>query len=348
MPPSESLSSAIFHLFNFPDFHGPEDYWIAPEETASIVPPISVPPGRARCGRVILKADGWKITIAATDKTHALVEAAAREGGYVITHMGRIERENGSGFSTKELEDVLHCVYLFLSFALGRRAGVAFPIGFDTDGNRAFEQWGLPIVAAGTWHRSFSWFDDSHAELLSEVFPGFLALWNDSSWKDHLRKTLYWYLAANERGAGVGVDAGIILAQTALERPAWVHCVEHQGIVSRGAFGRKGLRAADQVRMLATTLGIPTQLPAALTALSAKRGAKWDGIPEAITSIRNMLVHPAEAESPPKGSYYEAWRLSTWLLDLALLRLCNHNGSYMNRIGDPRYAGLVQRVPWAK
>ena len=184
--------------------------------------------------------------------------------------------------------------------------------------------------------------------MLAEVFPGFFALWSDTLWCDHLRKTLYWYLVANDYSMGIRADAGIILAQTALERLAWVHCVKHRNIVSPAAFARKGLSAADKIRMLATTFGIPTQLPDTMKALNAKRGEKWASIPDAIAEIRNALVHPYDKDSPPKGAYYEAWRLSMWLLDLALLRLCKHTGHYASRLADGRWAGTVEQVPWAK
>jgi len=336
---SEAMFTAVFHLFNFPDFCGPDDYILLSGE-----PPHH---GMKRCGRIVLKGDGWNITIAAFDKTSDFVKSLREQGGYIITHAGKIEREDGADFSAEELEDLLRCVHLFLSFALGRWVGVAFPIGLDADGNRVFEQWGLPRTTSGGWHGSFSWFDDRHGELLSNVFSGFYALWNNDSWKKHLRKTLYWYLAANERGTGIGVDAGIILAQTALEHLAWVHCVEHHKIVSKKAFKPRGLSAADRLRMLASTLGIPVEIPPTMRALHGRQGNNWRDIPDAVTWIRNALVHPCEKKPPPEGSYYEAWHLSMWLLDLTLLHLCGHEGDYGNRLVK-RYAGTVEQVPWSK
>lgn len=338
---TKKLSMVIFHLFNFPNFYGSQDYAIISGE-----PPVRQ--GIQRCGRIVLKADGWKVTIAATNESCGLTESLQRQGGYIITHMGRLEREDGSTFPVKQAESLLYCVHQFLSFALGRWAGVALPVGLDAGGRHAFEQWDLPLAAAGSWNGSASWFALHHAELLSDVFPGFFALLNDKSWKDHLRVALYWYLAANERATSIGVDAGIILAQTALERLAWVHCVEHQKIVSEEAFKPRGLSAADKLRMLVSTLGIPVQIPRTMRAMNGKRGRKWADIPDAITLIRNSLVHPYEKELPPADSYYEAWQLSMWLLDLALLRLCNHGGDYANRTAGPRYLGQVERVPWSK
>jgi hypothetical protein len=336
-PASNDISTAVFHLFNFPAFIGPEDYSLVTGQ----------PPHQASrlCGCIILKADDWQITIAATDKTDDLVEALKDKGGYVITHMGKIEREDGSTFSSEQLADLLCCLHFFLSAALGRWAGVALPVGLNQNGDKVFEQWGTPRVAANQWHGSRSWFDEHHGGLLSEVFPGFFARWNEEAWAKPLRTTLYWYLAANDRGTGIGVDAGLILAQTALECLAWTYCVEDRKMVSRTAFLPRGLSASDKLRMLGSTLQIPMQIPPETTALHARYGAEWD-IPDAITNIRNQLVHPSKKDTLPEGSYYEAWKLAMWLLDLVLLHLCSHTGKYANRLPSGRWVGVVSDVPW--
>lgn len=330
--PSDALCTADFHLFNFPAFIGPEDYLL---------------PAGERCGQVILEADGWKTTIAATDRTGTLVKALSQEGGYVITHMGKIEHVDGSTFSSQQLQGLLQCLHYFLSFALGRWAGVALPVGLNQDGDRVFEQWGTPRIATDHWNPSLSWFDEHHAELLSQVFPGFSARWNEEIWAKPLKSALYWYLAANERGTGIGVDAGMILAQTALECLAWTYCIEHRKMVSKRAFSPKGLSASDKLRMLASALEIPTEIPGSMKALDARRGKKWVDIPEATTSIRNAIVHPSRNESFTVDSYFESWTLSMWLLDVVFLHLFNHTGSYGNRLAR-EWAGELDPVPWMK
>ena len=336
-PPANNIAIAKFHLFNFPKFSGPDNYIITSDTQTRHI--------STACGRAILKADGWVVTIAATDKTDDLCKALEAQGGYAITHMGEIKREDGAAFSTHQLDDLMHCLHAFLSFVLGRWAGLAFPVGFDKAGNKVFEQWGLPSTASGDWHGSKSWFDEHHGELLAETFPGFLALWKDSLWHEALWKATYWYLIANDSN----VDSGLILAQTALELLAWTYCVEQRRMASAQAFGeRGGLCAADKLRILASTLAIPLGLPAHLDALNAPMpGRKWQDAMDAITGIRNVLVHPHAKTEPPKGSYYEAAKLSLWYLDLILLRLCGHKGKYGNRLASPRWTGSVESVPWA-
>ncbi len=335
---ADALVECVVHLFNFPDFFGPEDYIITTGE-----PPRA---GGVRCGRVVLKADGWSITIAGTDRTQDQCKALRGEGGFIITHMGKIERDDRSPFSSEELNDLLLCLHRFLSFALGRWAGLALPIGFDQTGKRVFEQWGLPWAVSGPWNGSLSWFDSHHSELLSEAFRGFVALWKDQTWRQAVNKAVYWYVRANEGGTGLGVDTGLILSQVALEHLAWTYCLRDRKLLSQAAFGRRGLSAADKMRLLLSVLDVPAAIPDPLRALQARPGKPWDDGPDAITGIRNALVHPREYANLPDNSYYEAWQLSMWFLDMTMLRLCRYNGRYANRVRQ-RHAGDVEPVPWA-
>lgn len=338
-PPAEALVECVFHLFNFPDFFGPEDYAITTGQ-----PPHQ---GWIRCGRVVLKADGWTVTIAGTDGTQDRSKALRNNGGFIITHMGRVERDDHSPFSSEQVEDLLWCLHRFLSFTLGRWAGLALPIGLDQAGKRVFEQWGLPWAVSGPWNGSLSWFDRNHSELLPAAFPGFMTLWKDETWGQAIRKVVYWYMRANEGGAGSGVDTGLILSQVALEHLAWTYCVRDRKMVSAAAFSRRGLSASDRLRLLLSGLGVPAAIPDCLRALRSRPGKAWDDGPDAITSIRNALVHPRENAKLPDGAYREAWQLSMWFLDMTLLRLCGYNGTYGNRLRQ-RYSGHVEPVPWTQ
>jgi hypothetical protein len=338
-PHRDDLTNATFHVFNLPDFHGPDDYLIVGSDSNDALD---------RCGRAILKANGWKVTVAGFKATGGLEQALRAHGGYVITHMGSVERIDGSTFSSEQLTQALYCVRLFLSLCLGRWTGVALPVAVNDKNDRVFEQWGIPQVAPNAWSGSGSWFDEHHGELLSQVFPGFYARWKDPLWTQALETALYWYVCANDRGYGVGVDAALILAQTALECLAWTYCVQERRMVSDSAFSRRGLSAADRIRMLASALEIPVDLPRNLAALTIPDGRAASDIPDAITSVRNTLVHPAKGNGFAEDTYYEAWRSAMWLLDLALLRLCGHGGRYANRLADGRWAGELSTVPWSK
>jgi hypothetical protein len=266
-PPSNSISMVTFHLFNFPNFIGPEDYILTTKD--------AVTQTSQRCDRVVLQSHAWKVTIAGTDRTKRLTGALKAQGGYVLTHMGQITRADGSTFSSEQLDELLNCLHYFLSFALGRWAGVALPVGFDAAGNKVFEEWGLRITADGPWHGGSSWFDSHHGELLSQLFPGFATLWMSKLWQKPLSDALYWYLGACDRRVGIGVDTGLILAQTALELLAWTYCVLDRKMISAAAFQPRRLSAADKLRLLASSLNIPLEIPPNLPAL--RGGAERNG-----------------------------------------------------------------------
>lgn len=336
-PQETNILRGTFHLMNCPDFFGPDNYILRTGK-----PPFQ---GGTSCGRAILRCDGWQITIAAIDQTRGLVKALKQQGGHVITHAGQIEQEDRSTFSSKELENQLGMITYFLSFVFGRWAGASLSIGVDADGNQVYEEWGLRKAAEGPWNGAISWFDSHHAELLTQVFPGFVNLWQDDVWSGPLRKALYLYLGASEPGKGIGVDTGLILTQAALELLAWNHCVQDRKMVSPRAFEPRGLSAADKLRILAASLDIPLEIPATLTSLLSRPGKKWDDSMDAITALRNSVVHPATKNPVPDNSFYDAWRLSLWYIDLVLLRLCGHTGSYANRL-TARRVGTVESVPW--
>jgi hypothetical protein len=175
-----------------------------------------------------------------------------------------------------------------------------------------------------------------------------MSLWKNSIWRGSISEALSWYLGANELGTGICVEMCLILAQTALELLAWTYCVRYRKMISPEAFEPRGIAASDKLRLLASALDIPLDIPKTLSALYAKRGCKWKDAADAITGIRNNVVHPHDKERLPEKSGFEAWLLSMWHLDMALLRLCKHTGKYSNRLKVRKFAGQVEALPWAK
>lgn len=338
--PYSAISTATFHLFNFPDFRGPESYVLRTGE-----PPLQ---GFKTCGRAILKADGWIITIAATDRTDDLEKKLKAQGGYAITHVGQIVREDGATFTSQRLDELLTCLTYFLSLTLGCWAGVDLPVGFDCNGNRVFERWGIGRTAQGPWKSHCSWFDPHHGDLLSQVFPGFALVWKSDLWHTPLAHAIYWYIGACKGRAGIGVDTGLILAQTALELLAWTYCVQDHKMVPPKKFKPGGLSAANKFKTLAKALNVPLDIPPGLSALHGSQGNRWNDGMEAIANIRNSLVHP-DNQLTVSGDYYsEAYMFSLWFINLVFLHLCNHNGLYANILPTTSKLATVDQVPWAK
>lgn len=324
-PSISFISSATCHLFNLPNFSIP---------TVNRAK-ISANPKDRRL--VILRAGGWEITIACTIQTKGLVKQLEERGGYAPTHMVKIAKEDGSTFSDVDLSEALDCLYWFLSFCFGRRTGVGLPVGVDKTGKKVWEQWGFPVCARGAWKSGTCCFDVQHGEILASVFPGFWQLWTDRRWQPHLTYAVDWYLRAN---VAEGSETGIILGQVALELLAWKYCIQIHNICSPNGF--KKLTAADRLRLLLSNLSIPPSIPPRSVPLSTP----YADVAEAITRIRNDLVH-VEVRSPASANdVCGARALSLWIIEMVILRLCEHDGQYANRLIVPRWPESMEYVPW--
>lgn len=320
-----ALSRVVFHIFNFHELFG-----IRLGEKNE---------PRAE-SNVSLSANGWRIELHPYREIASNVKALKEQGGYALTHIAQIERDEGCSFNGQEADKMLLALGYFLSFARGNWSVPVCPVGFDATGKRVWEQWNGPRAV---WEDTTeSWFDIHHAHALTEIFPGFMRLWDKSGWQEALHEVLYWYLNANN--SSHGIDPGIILAQSALERLAYEYAVRDRGLIE--AQGFKNLRASDKLRLLLASLGIPLNMPASLVHLSELgRKCKWVDLPHGLTEFRNMLVHPERKHLGDfKLAHVDAWRAFLWLIDVSMLRLCGYEGEYSNRL-TARWVGEVERVP---
>jgi hypothetical protein len=54
----------------------------------------------------------------------------------------------------------------------------------------------------------------------------------------------------------------------------------------------------------------------------------WIDAPDAVTEIRNSLVHPEhKRRSQLERAYYDGWKLGLWYLELAILAICGYSGT---------------------
>ncbi|MFC1781550.1 hypothetical protein ACFLZ8_04755 [Planctomycetota bacterium] len=329
---STQIISVIFHLFNYRDFFG----------IRRSIEHI----GRASHAiqHIELNADGWNIELKSMTTTRDTFETLKKTGGYGLTHVGCLQRADGTSFNGKTAEDMLNALRIFFSFSNGMWCNPCLAVGFDNKESKVWEAWSSP---KGQWCTPISWFDPQHCEQLTNLFPGFTARWKNEDWRKALHEVIYWYLSSNcsSLGLGIGIDAGIILTQAAIERLSFEYAVRHKRLVEVNGF--KDLRASDKFRLLFSSLDIPIDIPASLPETQRlARQLNWVDVPQAITEVRNSLVHP---EHKRRGTFdkvfFPVWSLGQWYLELALLRICDYSGTYSNRLVS-RWAGEVEPVPW--
>lgn len=313
---SKTSVAAIFHLFNFPDFRGGQHQKAAP----------------AGCALLVLESEEWRISLqelpdGATREAWDRIKA---EGGCFLTHVVKLERKDDKPFSGEDASEQCHLLNNFLSFIKGGKCPPVCGVGLDAAGAKTWEVFTSPHAVKPP----YSWFNPFKASQAELLFPLFAKRWQQSEeWKDCLRSAIYWYVQANTSGGSPGIDAAIILAQSALERLAYHYLVMDRQMISGKGFD--DLRASDRLRMLFSVCGIPNEItdttPGIRHANDAfKNDSKWMDAPHAITDIRNSLVHPV-SKKKVRGCYVDVWKLSLWYLELSVLALCGYDDTYTSR-----------------
>lgn len=322
---------AVFLLPNFEDMKGSA---------------IAYPDGSLRAARLILHAGGWKITLDETSDFDEARKSLKSNSGFAVTHIGRVEREDGTTFSGVEAWTVLNALGWYCSFCCGRWTGPCLPHGFDGDGRQVWVMWDHFRTAPCATR--LMWMDAIHPGTFEVPFSGFLKKWSDETWQDVVRVAIHWYVEANAQAGSI--EGAIVLTQTAFELLSSAVLVERFKWLSTDGYEK--LAAADRIRLLFHWAGIPTDIPAECTSLAQTAKADgWPDSPTAMTLIRNTITHPtlknrAKFGRHPQEVRTDAWVAGLWSLELCLLRLFDYGGVYGSRLKN-RWSGQVTRVPWA-
>ncbi len=311
-----NLQAVTFYLCNFRDFH------------------VHEPSGHSVGFELFCQASGWELKVAPVENLRDQIKNLQETGGYGFTHICRLKKTDNSKFSSQETSDYLTALFYFFSFARGSWCPTVLPVGYDENSEAIWFEWGARMT--DRWSdNGLSWFDSHHAEVLPEILPGFLKLWEDDLWQSPLRSAVYWYIGSNKKAAGI--DGGLILSQAALEKLSSVYNVSSNAPVER-------TQASKKIRRLLDELAIPVDIPKEMTNLISSKGHKNKDAPEIIAEIRNSITHQNRLVF--RDALYEAWNLNLWYIEMVLLRLFEFTGHYGNRL-TRGWLGQVVPVPWA-
>jgi len=319
----------IFHIFNFMNFRGVDSFTQLYNGTMY------------RLAYIDLKWKTFNIKIQSLPSTSDNIQYLKENSGYKITQVGSIEKQNGL-ISNEEQENLELALRYFLSFAKGSWISPTCLVGIAKTEEDIWYSFNSPNT---DWKSLKSWFDPLHTSSLVEFFPLFMNLWDSERWKDTFKEVIYWFLNANDGARGV--DTGLILTQTALERLSFEYVVYEKKLLSTKGF--KDIWASDKFRILFSSLNLPLDIPSSLSALSKKaKEYNWLDAPHALTEIRNSLVHPEHKKHGKFETdiFIEAHTLSLWYLEMSILAICKFNGVYSNRLVSNKFVGTVENVPW--
>lgn len=345
----KDLAYVLFHVVNFHNFIGR--------------PPSVLEQGtnRKNIERIVLETEVWKITLDQLETTTDNVKSLNSQGGFAITHVGKLEKLNGQTFSGKEATDFFKIVADFLSFARGFKVPLILLVGCDAEGNQIWKNW--DSSGGHSWKCIDSWFPTNKANILADVFPGFLNWWND--WGESAKVTLYSYLESNYAQT---LEVTILLSQVTLELIARVLLVEKEKKIGENWFDARSTRTSDKLRKLLERLKIPLEIPTnqppkssftlveklkpksppllkSLRELSLRY--QWEDGLHALTTIRNDITHSKKKYDFSFLEKFDASDLGLWYLELVLLAIFDYHGCYHNRLPKYQQNGEIETVPWS-
>ncbi|MGI8990068.1 MAG: hypothetical protein ACR2I2_10855 [Bryobacteraceae bacterium] len=292
--------------------------------------------GNSATRKILLEGETWAIGFTPQPDMVAIVDQLNKEGGYGVTHFFEIKRTNSEAITASSAADILEALKLFLSFARGANCGLGLVKGCSAANTPLWQQWGFSQTSR--WSSTVNWFFSPQGQFLRGAFPGFMREWQNGG-REHIRSAIEMYAEANRDEPDV--KPSLMLAQSALELLSWLSMVRGSCL---SADGFRALPAADHIRLLLHQCRIPSLIPHTLADLTrAAASQKLDG-PGMLTEVRNALVHPGKSRKNMTANVYvEAWSLSMWYFELAILHRFGYDGSHVNRLLDPP---ALQQVPW--
>ena len=329
-----SISHIDFALVNFHNFVGKS------------IRPSSLETLCSWQGRLEFITDEWMLTIDQIRDLKGIEKKLRVEGGYSISHGGRLQRIDNASFHMDECVQILEALPFFLAFFQGYWCGPIFEVGIQGN-NRVWQRIGPRKLSP--WKHSRNWFPylgQADSPSFSQIFQNFLALWIKDDWEVPLRHYISWYIEMIS--IAEAHESTIVMSQIALELLGWVNLVEEKSIISTKGF--KDIQASDKLRLLLSHFGIPRDIPTNLKALHAAASSLGeDDGPGVFTQLRNAIIHPSRKKritlsKLPRGIMFEAADLGQWYVEMALLSLLGYTGYHRNIVNRSNYE-LVPYLP---
>jgi len=304
-----------------------------------------------------LNNDEWDVILSPIDNISDLTNCLDEQGGFGLTHVGRLKRIDGGQFDKDQALDKLDSLYYFLSFVRGLWCGPILPIGL-TDDIVGWQVWDTPRLTP--WKYVSSWFFTSEPQGINEAFNGYMEKWVDPFWNEPTKLAIHWYIEANI-GSG-GVEGSIVLIQAALEMLSWIYLIEAPDASKPCTINdfEEKWPASKKIETLLKSMGIPLTIPDQFTELQKalvelqkidSNAKKFPFGSYIFTYIRNRITHAAEVNRAKLDSIsfearVEAKELGLWYVEMVLLRLFGFNGVYYMRFSRGSPADQIMRVPW--
>jgi hypothetical protein len=339
---SAPLNRLIAHWFNLPNWHGPEYL----EETTA------AGEHRQWWGRWVMEAEGWITTLDVRHDHSAVWTDLHKSDVQVMTHVMEIRRADGAAFTAEEADPVLAALHVGFSFALGRWVAPMIPVGLDSNGAVAWEEWQPSFCDSGRAAGVGWWYERDHAAL-SDFLKLLITAFSDPDRRERL--WMQMVLAISAISAPGYVEHRIMVGFSGIEHVMWQNLVL-TGLCTEHGYRNRNYSAENKLRDVLTAASIPAGIDSSLQPVISNLAAakKADGLnldgAGAVAWTRNRLVHPKagklEAYQYP-GLLVEVWLLLRHYLVLLILHSLGYQSSYRDLRMQQGMASTTVPVPWA-
>ncbi|MDW5592961.1 hypothetical protein VSS74_01340 [Conexibacter stalactiti] len=293
----------------------------------------------SRQGQVAFRLPGWNLVLAPIDDPRG-----DHDFGAAIA-----ATPTRSPVDTASIERLQHYLFFVLSLVSSREVGIGPTCGLDRKGRVVWANWGSPRLRP---EKSFAtWCPKQLVPTAVEsVADGYAQLGTDRALEVVVERAINHLLSADSSEV---LDVRVPVACTGLELLSWA-VLRRQGWITQDTSSSRKLDTAARLRLLLAWAGVSADIPDGFDALLARKkalGKPDDGGPETLHNVRNAVIHAPrkfdDPEWPDSDELFEAWQLSTWCLQLCLLRVLGYDGDYWSRLRLARSSLDVEPVPWA-
>jgi hypothetical protein len=307
--------------------------------------------------RLSLSAKGWNITLDSLSNIDQLEKDLINSSGFAITHYGILEKNDGSLFDYQESKQIIDALKWYLSFVRGSFTIPYALVGFNANHNVVWKGWKSDRMFP--YHNNISWISKLDKKIFEEPFKGFADLYFDPEWSDILKQIIHIYLESQH--PAMSLEGAIILLQSALELLSYEILVEKNWVLNKTQVEKNRVLTKTQfeklrmrgecIKLLFDQLKIPLEISEHLEDLHRQaKGENWLA-PDAIRQMRNCIVHLSKKNRIKLNNHsqeaYDVLHLCQWSLELCILKLCNYNGKYTNRLKRTQDQGDFDPVPWS-
>ncbi len=327
------VNQIIFSIPNFGDFIGYN------------VQKVSGSMNSAIKARLSLECKEYAISIDRHIDLKERLRNVSDNGGYHILSDGLVESKIGK-ITFEQSQEIMLSLSTFLTFVSGKRTSPIFRIGY-LDNKESWKDYSSYLF--DSYQYTESWMPKRITDDFKGLWLNYRKIWNDEDDKDFLQTAIHWYIEAN---TSKFLDTAIVNAQAALELLYNWWVVEQKQMMLGTDSDR--ISAANKIRLVVSQIEISQSVPRDFTFLTnyiSRFPNILDG-PDTIVQTRNAIVHSKKKNREKLNSInneikHETMQLSLWYIELALLKILNYSGKYINRVACiTRQKRWEENVPW--